>query len=136
VRNAIPTTALVDVALSCKYDEATKQLIVVTHVRGVEKTPAGLKLQLWAIENGIVSWQLMEDGSRNPSYVHNHVFRAALNGIWGEAISVQPGEVASVTTNYTVTSTDWKVSNMEIVGFVYSGSNFGAVLQAAKAKVE
>ncbi len=28
------------------------------------------------------------------TYVHNHVFRAAVNGTWGEDVTVDEGEIA------------------------------------------
>lgn len=94
------------------------------------------KLQVWLIEDGIIAYQerLNDDGSveRLMDYVHNHVFRTAVNGIWGEDISVNEGEIVERTMTQAL-QPDWNKDNQSIVAFVY---NNDGVLQTTKLKVE
>jgi len=104
-----------------------------THM-GVDVTVTGTKgnttgkIQIWIIEDDIVAIQLMPDGTANPGYVHQHVFRAAANGEWGEDISVKEGETISIHADVNIPS-EWKVSNLSAVVFVYNDTD---VLQVAR----
>ncbi len=90
------------------------------------------KLQVWLVEDGITAMQLMPDGSANSQYVHNHVFRVAVNGTWGEDFELQEGETK--TTNHTqVVDPSWNPANLNVVAFVYNNQG---VLQAVKGKIK
>ena len=88
-------------------------------------------LQLWVVENGIVTFQ--QDG-RNiiPNYVHNNVFRACVNGIWGQELPLQGHLVKSVENAITIEE-DWNLDNLYIVGFYYNNST--GVIQVDRVKV-
>ena len=90
------------------------------------------KLQVWVLEDGITALQIMPDGSRNTQYVHNHVLRAAVNGAWGEDITLSERERKSQTMSQTLDAS-WNKDNLSVVAFVY---NDHGVEQAVKAKVE
>ncbi|MDE7375625.1 MAG: Omp28 family outer membrane lipoprotein [Muribaculaceae bacterium] len=86
------------------------------------------RLQVWAIESGIVARQLSTSGSI-PDYVHNNVFRAAVNGSDGESLALTIREPQTLT--YTLDIKDkWTPANMQIVAFVYTPAD--GILQAAK----
>lgn len=91
------------------------------------------KLQVWIIEDGITALQLMTDGSSNADYVHNHVLRAAVNGTWGEDISVSESVTTEKSYNGVAVADDWNAQHLSIVAFVY---NDQGVQQAARAVVE
>ena len=86
-------------------------------------------MQLWLIENGIVSFQYSTTGLI-PDYENNHVLRAAINGTWGESLGVghTPNQIAEGSSSITLKS-DWKAENVQVVGFVYRASD-RRVLQA------
>ena len=86
------------------------------------------KLQLWLLEDGITALQLMPDGTPNMTYVHNHVFRTAINGLWGEDFSVKEGETVERTFEQHL-EPNWNKLELSVVAFVY---NEGGVLQAVK----
>lgn len=89
------------------------------------------KLQVWVLEDGITAVQLMPDGSANAGYVHNHVFRQAVNGTWGEDITIRESE--SRHREYTqAVDAGWNIRNLSIVAFVYNDSG---VLQATKTPI-
>ena len=90
------------------------------------------KLQVWILEDGITAQQIMPDGTTNRSYVHNHVFRTAVNGTWGEDFSINAKESKSQTLSQHIDTT-WNTDNLSVVAFIYNGNG---VEQAAMKKVK
>lgn len=88
------------------------------------------RMQVWLTESGIVSLQVNK-GDYVFDYVHNHVFRAAVNGINGDPVSVSRNVFLEKSFSIA-TDSNWKPENMEAVVFIRNSSG---VLQAAKAKV-
>ena len=98
---------------------------------GTDGTVTG-KLQVWLLEDSIKTLQLMPDGSANQEYIHNHVFRTAVNGTWGEDFSIKEGELGQRIMEQTL-EPNWNPEQLSIVAFVYNDSG---VQQATKMKVE
>lgn len=113
------------------YDAESRTLQVNVAVTGNEA--ANGKLQVWLVENNIEAYQSMPDGSHNTKYVHQHVFRDAVNGTWGEDISVNEGETQNKTYTYELTNEKWVPANMAVVAFVYNDAE--GVLQVIDAPV-
>lgn len=126
-RAALETKSDVAISLSNSYDSATRSLTINTTVKAGADING--KLQLWVIEDGIQSFQYQPDGSSNREYIHSHVFRAAVNGTWGEDLSVAEGYSKSTTHTLTLDES-WNAQNVSIVAFVYNGSG---VLNVTKA---
>ena len=89
------------------------------------------KLQLWVVEDGIVASQI-DHGSLKKNYVQNHVFRAAVNGTWGEDVTLKP-QINQAKTASIAIKDNWNVANLHIVAFVYNDKD--GELQAQKAEV-
>ena len=102
-------------------------ITVQIQAEGTDGTVTG-KLQVWLLEDGIQTLQLMPDGTANQEYIHNHVFRTAVNGTWGEDISVKEGETVERTFTQALEPT-WNKERLSIVAFVY---NDGGVQQAVR----
>lgn len=125
--------AQTDVTISAvvDYDKATGKgaVNVLTSANAGRKA----KIQVWLTEDNIVALQSMPDGSTNREYQHNHVFRAAVNGAWGEDIVY--GETAmnyecDFTININDTSINkWTPENMHVVVFVYDNNGVEQVIQ-------
>ena len=115
IRTELQKKAAVGITIEVSADDG--QLTVKTTVTGVRGNTVA-KLQLWLTENNIKAFQMMPDGSRDDNYVHNHVFRAAVNGTWGEAISVREGETVAKEHTMLLHS-DWNADNLSVVAFVY-----------------
>lgn len=101
-------------------------------------TVSGAKLLVWVLEDSIKARQKFENKPQENFYVHNHVLRAAVNGTWGESISLQNG--VHQTYNHKIAVNDgsdksqpqpWVAKNLSVVAFVYNEKT-GAVLQSAK----
>lgn len=116
----ISEKANLSVNIANAYDAKTRKLTTKVGAFGVNGTVSG-KLQVWIVEDGIKAMQLMPDGSANQEYIHNHVFRAAVNGTWGEDITVKEGETTSNDYSYVLPET-WNADNISVVAFVYNGN--------------
>lgn len=123
---AKPTT--VSMELSAAHDGTDIDINVST--MGTDGQTVG-KLQIYVLEDNITAMQLMPSGTANYEYVHNHVFRMAANGTWGEDITVEEGETIKKSVTVPLNSA-WNKDNLSIVAFVY---NDNGVVQAVKAKV-
>lgn len=116
----ISEKANLSVNIANAYDAKTRKLTTKVGAFGVNGT-VSCKLQVWIVEDGIKAMQLMPDGSANQEYIHNHVFRAAVNGTWGEDITVKEGETTSNDYSYVLPET-WNADNISVVAFVYNGN--------------
>lgn len=118
VGRIISEKANLSVDIANAYDAKTRTLTTKVGAFGVNGTVSG-KLQVWIVEDGIKAMQMMPDGSANQEYVHNHVFRAAVNGTWGEEVTVKEGETTSKDYSYVLPET-WNAENISVVAFVYN----------------
>lgn len=130
VRDELSKTAPLVLQVNVSCDVNSRQMTVTAICQGTDGNTQG-KLQLWVIEDGITAFQYMPDGSTNREYVHNHVFRASVNGTWGTDINVVEGVVNTAYFDCTLDEA-WVPENLWVVGFVYN--NHG-VCQATKVKV-
>lgn len=123
-------TTTVNIDLKCLYVTATRQVEIETDLKTLAEDVKG-KLQLWLVEDSIVAPQLFPNNKVDKEYVHNHVFRAAINGEWGTELTLSTKSVHKEKTTYTLP--DGVVpKNVWIVGFFYNDSG---VLQAVRQKV-
>ena len=129
VREALQKTAPVEIELDLTSED--NNLNIHTTIKGVDGNTQG-KLQLWVVEDNITAFQMMPDGTRNDNYLHRHVFRATVNGQWGEDVTVNEGYTVEQDNAITIDG-EWKPENLSIVAFVYNDSG---VLQVTKAKVQ
>lgn len=106
------------------------ELFINTEILALENVTG--KLQLWILEDSIVGFQLLPSGGANTAYIHNHVFRSAINGTWGEDVSLVLGDQKMLEHKGFTIDAEWKPENLSVVAFVY---NDNGVLQAAKCKV-
>lgn len=127
VGTIISEKANLSVKIANAYDAAKRTLTTTVGADGVNGTVNG-KLQVWIVEDGVPALQMMPDGSANKEYVHNHVFRAAVNGKWGEDVTVKEGETTTKQYSYKLPEA-WNADNIAIVAFVY---NDGGVENVAK----
>lgn len=116
----ISEKANLSIDITNAYDAKKRELTTKVGAFGVNGTVNG-NLQVWIVEDGIKAMQMMPDGSANQEYIHNHVFRAAVNGTWGEEVTVKEGETTSKDYSYVLPET-WNAENISVVAFVYNKS--------------
>lgn len=128
VNKELTKPATLDLHATADIDNNSIHIAVTTF--GTDGTTTG-KIQVWVLEDGITALQLMPDGSSNKEYIHNHVFRQAVNGIWGDDFTISEGESKELEFTQALDA-KWNADNLSIVAFVY---NDNGVQQVVKAKV-
>lgn len=118
VHNELQKAAPVSIELKNAFSESDGKVDIEVKTLGREGKLSG-KIQLWAVEDSITNYQLMPDGSQEKEYIHNHVFRASVNGLWGDDFSTAEGETKTFRYKFDVNE-DWKPENMSVVAFIYN----------------
>ena len=122
------TTVYID--LKCQYEATTRMVEIETDLKTLSDDVKG-KLQLWLVEDSVVAPQMFPNNKVEKEYVHNHVFRAAINGEWGIELTLSTKSVHKEKTTYTLPE-GIQPNKAWIVGFFYNESG---VLQAVRQKV-
>ena len=138
VYRTLQDTASLSLSIVADYDEATRTLTATVGAQGTRGTTDG-RLQLWVVEDSITDVQLMPDGTTNRAYVHNHVFRTAVNGLWGTPFRIEEGETTFLHDGaptdkaaFSIALDEaWVPEHVSVVAFVYSDAD--GVAQAVKA---
>lgn len=125
VKDEMGRTAPLDLKVSATISGS--QIDITIQAMGTDGDTSG-KLQVWLLEDGITALQMMPDGTSNRDYVHNHVLRAAVNGTWGEDLSVKEGETQEKQMSMILDEA-WQPGQLSVVAFIY---NDQGVQQAAK----
>lgn len=126
VRDALQSSAPLELDATTSYNEGTRTVTINVNAKGVLDVTG--KLQIWLTEDNIVDMQIMPNGSVNNDYVHNHVFRTAVNGQDGEDFSIAWDEEKTITST-CVLNESWKAENMYVVAFVYNNSGVQQVIK-------
>lgn len=116
----------VNIDVETAYDNSSRELKVDINTVALE-TVSG-KIQVWLLEDGIVAPQAMPDNKTNPQYVHNNVFRDALNGAWGDDYRASEGASLDFSYSYNVAER-YKAENLAVIVFIY---NDNGVLQVIR----
>ena len=117
--DAAPRIAPVNIwAKTANSNDNSNATDIEIKVAGVSGTTTG-KLQVFITEDNITAFQKMPDGKVNNEYIHNHVLRDAVNGTWGEDVTVAKDEMKSFSYHYTP-QTAWKPEHLSVVAFVYN----------------
>ena len=127
VRNEMSKESKLNIEVSAKLNG--NKIDISTQLK--PNADAKGKLQLWITENGITAFQL-DNGNYLMDYVHNHVYRASVNGTWGEDISLSANVFPELSHSIALKE-DWNKANLAVVAFVYNDAE--GVLQAAECKV-
>lgn len=116
VRTDMP--AFVTVDMDGTYDPDTRKVTVKVYgsVNIPELMGANPTINVFLTESGIVGKQ-SGAGAQSGNYVHNRVFRDAITGAWGEAMTVAEDGTYSKTYEYTLKDT-WVPENMNLIAFV------------------
>lgn len=122
---ALPT---VDISVTPEFAETGRTLSVNLNLTADSQVEGNL--QVWITESNIVSYQLSHEGTIR-DYKHNHVLRDAMNGTWGEAVSLSSVATEKAYT-YEVPEA-WNAQHLAIVAFVYNDAD--GVIQVVEKKL-
>jgi len=125
VHDALQGTSPVMVTLVCTYDANQQKASLSVTVESSEDVADG-RLQVWVIEDEVVSPQVLPTGKTNKEYVHNHVFRSSVTDKDGQAVSLSQGKANTLSFDFEVDE-NWAVDKLSVVTFVFNASG---VLQA------
>ena len=131
VNKELKVKAPVSLTADISYDDASRQATVSVQTIGLDSLPVSGKLQVWLVEDSIDSFQLLPDGSRSDHYNHMHVLRCSVNDPWGDAVSVEHGEVNVKQYDFMIDPL-WVPRHCALVYFLYDDSG---VRQVAKTKL-
>lgn len=131
VRDALAKDAQVQLSIKADTIIGKDSIAIRVHLEpGVTKEA---KLQLWVTENEIVARQRQEGGTTDRRYVHQHVYRGAVNGVGGERIALEKDMYIDFERGIRIKS-NWNPENLSIVGFIYAEGE--GVLQAVECKIQ
>lgn len=120
-----------DVEVTATHFDADTRTLTVSAKVAARQDVQG-KLQLWLTESGIVALQF-NGPAIDRNYVHNHVFRAAINGLWGDEITLAEGAEEERTYTYTLLRPYWNAANLSVVAFYYNDAD--GVMQVVEQAV-
>ncbi|MCL2073073.1 MAG: Omp28 family outer membrane lipoprotein [Marinilabiliaceae bacterium] len=112
----------IEMQMICGFDERIEYIFVNTTITSTQNI-SDINLLLWITESDIVAAQATPTGI-NREYVHKHVFRDAINGTWGEEITLLEEEVLEITKTFDISEKEWKPENISIVAFIYDVNTF------------
>lgn len=131
VQKAMGMDAKTDIELDAALTEDGKNVKITA--RMLADTNVNANYQVWLTESGITAFQQdMTAVGYDLNYVHDHVYRAAVNGVGGEEISLASGIYAEKTNTYAVDA-KWNAKNLAVVAFLYDGNG---VIQVEEAVVK
>ncbi len=127
---------IVSLDISAIYLKESRQILAFVTYMYNEKLDKYHNLNVCIVEDSIVQYQKWynHDPVEVEDYVHNHVFRATLNGTWGEKLNTQLG---IKTYSYTLPeNSDWRPEKLKILAFISDVGNSYEVLQVGETDLK
>ncbi len=119
----------VEISLEATLDKDQKEITINIKASTTEAI-SNTSLILWLLEDDIIGTQNVS-GTIINNYQHNHVLRSAINGLWGESVSMTPSATFNKTIKYKTNNSEWKLENCSVVA-VLINSNTKEILTANK----
>jgi hypothetical protein len=131
------STVYAAIQLINEFGNSNKTLKVNAKVTMLEDNPNPVMLAFYLVEDGIVKPQ--KDGNQDIlDYVHNHVLRASLNGVYGASLNggnpIPKGGSDVYAASIDMSETDWVPENCYVVA-ILSDQTSKKVLQVEKLDV-
>ncbi|MBQ0022752.1 MAG: Omp28 family outer membrane lipoprotein [Prevotellaceae bacterium] len=129
VQKNMGQVAKADIELSASLSEDGKKIEIKSSLLANNSMSASY--QIWITESKIAAFQqTLSDNVLD--YEHNHVYRASVNGVGGEEISLSSGIIAEKTHTIEINNS-WEKQNLSVVAFLYDGNG---VIQVEEAAVD
>ena len=109
----------------------SRYIWMAVDITNLDSLPIDATLHVWLIEDSIVGSQKKPEGT-DKNYVHNHLMRASITPIWGEALPIDAHMTQQVVYEYTLPDKVVK-ENCNIVSII---SVNGEVIQAHETKIK
>lgn len=109
----------------------SRYIWMAVDITNLDSLPIDATLHVWLTEDSIVGSQKKPEGT-DKNYVHNHLMRASITPIWGEALPIDAHMTQQVVYEYTLPDKVVK-ENCNIVSII---SVNGEVIQAHETKIK
>ena len=118
------------IELTTNYNTTSRQLGISAKTTFLTALQGNYILQVCLVEDSLVSAQRNNDPNAGATpvienYVHRHVLREAVNGIWGDQILSNPKTGNSATKTYQLTLPQaYRHQHCSVVVFVYDAETY------------
>lgn len=126
------------VAIDSDYNAETRTASLNLRIVPLQDIDGDVMLHVSISESHLIDYQLsQEDPPEVPDFEHNHVMKASLTGLNGDAIGqdLKRNEIIERPFTYSLPAEvngEWIPENMEVTAFITSAALGGEVLQAAQ----
>lgn len=131
---ATPQTASITMADSCWYSKQVFGAAITTTLKNAPAPGTSYYLEAVLVEDSIYDWQT-NGGTAVQYFLHRNVLRTALNGSWGDSLSLSAGvpatkyyaftspkfsyNGAAITTPPQVPPDHWNMAHCYVLAFLY-----------------
>lgn len=130
----ITTEPALEVTLeNAAWDAASKEVSFDAIISAKSEVTGNVSVIYWLAEDSIVGTQNYY-GTYVNDYVHNHVLRKSLNGLWGENAAVSLGNDYEKAYKFAIAEDKWNMQNCSIVAVVIN-SETKEILTAGKIEL-
>ena len=130
VSQAYSTPKPVIIGQEVKGTTDSKDITITIDITNAGSEMIDATLQVWLTEDNVIGSQKKPEGT-DKNYAHNHLMRASISPLWGDAVRLEAQQKEQLTYHYTLPENVVK-ENCNIVALV---SVNGEVIQAKETKV-
>jgi hypothetical protein len=130
VSQAYSTPKPVIIGQEVKGTADSKDITITIDITNAGSEMMDATLQVWLTEDNVIGSQKKPEGT-DKNYAHNHLMRASISPIWGDAVQIEAQQKKQLTYHYTLPENVVK-DNCYIVALV---SVNGEVIQANQTSV-
>ena len=130
VSQAYSTPKPVIIGQEVKGTADSKDITITIDITNAGSEMMDATLQVWLTEDNVIGSQKKPEGT-DKNYAHNHLMRASISPLWGDAVQIEAQQTEQITYHYTLPENVVK-ENCNIVALV---SVNGEVVQAKETKV-
>ncbi len=138
----IEDPAVLKLEIETSFNEGSRKLDIILKSTLLSAADGNYKIIACIVEDSIVSAQRNNESTVGPTptipdYVHRHMLRENVNGIWGEDfITAGQASASANTKNYSLTlNGNYDANNVSVVSFVYNASTY-EIIQVEEKKLK
>lgn len=130
VSQAYSTPKPVIIGQEVKGTTDSKDITITIDITNASSEKMDATLQVWLTEDNVIGSQKKPEGT-DKNYAHNHLMRASISPLWGDAVRLEAQQKEQLTYHYTLPENVVK-ENCNIVALVSVNDE---VVQATEAKI-
>lgn len=130
VSQAYATPKPVIISQEVKGTAESKEIAITIDITNAGSEMMDATLQVWLTEDNVIGSQKKPEGT-DKNYAHNHLMRASISPLWGDAVRLEAQQKEQITYHYPLPE-KVVMENCNIVALV---SVNGEVVQAKETKI-